>query len=194
VKKFEEEIDRNAVVSERTWLLTLKGREDRTELPKTFRFAAVKVPAKEVVYQRYADADLAPVGEEVSLEQTYGKKRSLWGWYALAGVIAALVAVAGLVIAMRRRGQVGPADSGLPAKLDPFVAAALLREIRERPELTHAQRAALDQDLAEIERYYFSAGANGQPAPDLRKVVERWAAAVPGWTARVGEAEPAAVA
>jgi hypothetical protein len=34
--------------------LTLKGREDRPELPTTFKFAPVKVPAKEVVYQRYA--------------------------------------------------------------------------------------------------------------------------------------------
>jgi hypothetical protein len=193
VKKFEEDIDRNAVVSERTWLLTLKGKEGQKELPRTFRFASVKVPAKEVVYQRYADADLAPVGEEVSLEQTYGRKRALGPW-AVAGLVAAplLLLLAAAALILLRRGAAAPAARGLPEKLDPFVAASLLREVRERPELGHAQRAALDQDLAEIERYYFAAGANGRPAPDLRGIVERWAAAVPDWKAPARRPQPAA--
>lgn len=183
VKKFDEDSDGNAVVSEQVWTLTLKGREDRPELPKTFKFAPVKVPSKEVVYQRYADADLAPVGEEVSLENTYGKKKSPWLWYVLlAGLLGVLVFGAAMVFAILRSGKRGPVESGLPARLDPFVAAALLREIRERPELSPAQRAALDKDLAEIERYHFAAGSNGHPSPDLRKIVERWAAAVPGWS------------
>ena len=76
VKKFEEDAEKNGVVSERTWELTLKGHEGQAELPKTFRFASVKVPTKEVIYQRYTDADLTPVGEEVSLENTYGTPRS----------------------------------------------------------------------------------------------------------------------
>src|SRR5262249_21207942 len=42
VKKFEEDADKNGVVSERTWMLTLKGREGQAGLPTTFRFAAVK--------------------------------------------------------------------------------------------------------------------------------------------------------
>ncbi|VTR95174.1 Uncharacterized protein OS=Isosphaera pallida (strain ATCC 43644 / DSM 9630 / IS1B) GN=Isop_3573 PE=4 SV=1 [Gemmata massiliana] len=179
VKKFDEDNDGNAVVSEQVWTLTLKGREDRTELPKAFRFASVKVPTKEVVYQRYADADLTPVSEEVSLEQSYGKKKSNWLWYALAGVAAVFVLVATVVLLAVRGGKRGPVEAGLPDRLDPFVAAALLREIRERPELTVSHRAALDQDLAEIEQYHFAAGANGHPAPDLRKIVERWAATAP---------------
>jgi hypothetical protein len=58
--------------------------------------------------------------------------------------------------------------------LDPFIAAALLREVRERPGLSSAQRAAVDQDLAAIEHYHFSGEANGQPPPDLRALVEKW--------------------
>jgi hypothetical protein len=194
VKKFEEDIDRNAVVSERTWVLTLRGKEGQKELPRTFRFASVRVPAKEVIYQRYADADLAPVDEEVSLEQSYGKKRTLgpWAVAALVAGLAFLLLLAAAGVILIRRGSSAPADAGLPERLDPFVAASLLREIRERPELSHAQRAALDQDLAEIERYYFAAGANGRPAPDLRGIVERWAAAVPTWKAPARRPAPAA--
>lgn len=180
VKKFEEDADRNSIVSEHSWLLTLKGREGLAELPKTFRFAAVKVPTKEVVYQRYSDADLATVGEELSLERTYGKQSALWVWWvALGGVLLlALVAVA-LVLVLRRKPQPVTGQE-LPATLDPFVAAAMLREIRERADLTPAQRAAIDQDLAEVEHYHFSGKANGRPSPDLRQLVSRWMEVVPG--------------
>jgi hypothetical protein len=75
VKKFEEDADRNGVVSEQVWTLTLKGREDRPELPTTFKFAPVKVPAKEVVYQRYADADLAPVSRKSRWRSPTARRR-----------------------------------------------------------------------------------------------------------------------
>src|SRR5262249_4442787 len=107
-KKFEEDADKNGVVSERTWRLPPKGREGRARLPTTFRFAAVKLPAKEVIYQRYSDADLAAVGEEVSLEKTYGQRRSRAVWVAVA-VGSALLLALGVVIwiATRRKPVAG---------------------------------------------------------------------------------------
>ena len=87
VKKFDEDATGTAVVSERTWQLTLRGKDGQAELPKTFRFPAAKVPTKEVIFQRYADADLTPVGEEVSLEAEYGKTAARWPWIA-AGAAA----------------------------------------------------------------------------------------------------------
>lgn len=180
VKKFDEDADRNAIVSERTWTLTLKGKDGQTALPRTFRFASVKLPTKEVIYQRYNDADLAAVGEEVALEHAYGKQAGVSLWVIIAAVVAGLLAI-GVVIFVATRPKRVISGSSIPENLDPFVAAALLRDIRERPELTVAQRAALDQDLAEVERFYFSGTANGQPPPDLRSLVERWAASVPGW-------------
>lgn len=180
VKKFDEDAEGNAVVSERTWLLTLKGKAGQDALPATFRFPAVKVPTKEVLYQRYADADLVTVSEEVSLEREYGQKAARWPWY-VGGAVAGLLVLGALVaVALRARGGAA-AERALPEKPDPFVAAALLRELRDRPEVTAAQRAAVDQDLAAIERYYFSASANGEPPPDLGALVRRWAAAVPQW-------------
>jgi hypothetical protein len=192
VKKFEEDADKNVIVSERTWLLTLKGKDGQAELPKTFRFAAVKLPTQEVVYQRYSDADLAAVGEEVPLEKTYGKKSNRWVWIAVAVGVVVLFLLGGVIGALMRRKPVA-GGSAIPERLDPFVVAGLLREIRERPDLSPAQRAALDQDLAEVERYYFSAEANGHPPPDLRAMVQRWAATVPGWRPTAERPEPAAV-
>lgn len=191
VKKFDEDALGNAVVSERTWQLTLRGKDGQSELPKTFRFSAVKVPTKEVIYQRYVDADLSPVAEEVSLEATYGKKKALWPWFVAAGVLALFLLAVVLVLVLRR----GPVQvkRGLPSKLTPFVAAGILREIRERPEVTVAQRAEIDQDLAAIERHFFSADANGQAPPDVQRIVQKWAAGVPGWSAATSRAEPLAV-
>jgi hypothetical protein len=180
VKKFEEDLDHNAVVSERVWMITLKGREGLSELPRTFRFPAVKLPAKEVIRQRYNDADLASVPEEVTLDRQYGQKSNAAWWWLAAGVAFGLLVLAAIVVVLVRRRP--PASvRGLPENLDPFVAAALLREIRERPELSEAQRSAIDRDLDDIERHFFSAERNGSPAPDLRRIVERWAAAAPGW-------------
>ncbi|HEX4609860.1 MAG TPA: hypothetical protein VH092_16810 [Urbifossiella sp.] len=183
VKKFEEDADRTGVVSERAWLVTLRGKDGQAELPKAFRFPAVKVPAQEVIYQRYVDADLAPVGEEVSLEATYGQKSRLGLWYLAGGMAFVVVALAAVVIVLLRGRTPAPTARRLPADIDPFVAAGILREIRERREVTPAQRAAIDQDLAEIELHFFSAGAGGPSHPDVRAVVERWATAVPGWAA-----------
>jgi hypothetical protein len=179
VKKFEEDAEKNGIVSERTWELTLKAKDGQTELPKTFTFAAVKVPAKEVIYQRYSDADLTAVGQEVSLDNVYGKPRSRRGWYIAAVAVALLIVVAGVVLALSQRKK-PVISSGLPERLDPFTAAALLREARERPELTPESRAELERDLAAIEYFHFSDNPNGQPAPELKKFVEKWATTVPG--------------
>lgn len=67
-----------------------------------------------------------------------------------------------------------------------------MREIRERPEVRVSQRAEIDQDLAAIERHFFSADVNGQQPRDARRIVEKWAAAVPGWSVASVRPEPAA--
>lgn len=175
VKKFDEDAEANAVVSERTWQLTLKGKEGLAALPTAFRFATVRVPTKETLYQRYSDADLLPVAQEVTLEKVYGAKGTRWKWLMAVGGLVALLVLAVVVRAVSRR-KPPAAGSGLPERLDPFVTAALLRDLRGRPGLTPAQISAIDADVAEVERYYFSADEPSAAAPDLRRLVERWTA------------------
>ncbi|MBY0514270.1 MAG: hypothetical protein K2P78_10210 [Gemmataceae bacterium] len=179
VKKFDEDAEHNAVVSERVWLVTLKAKEGQTSLPKTFRFPAVKVPAKEVIHQRYVDADLATVPEEVALEHEYGRRSRTWVWVAAVGGVLVLLAAAAVVVLVRRRKPAAGPDGGLPERIDPFIAIAMLREYRERPGLSPAQVAALDRDIADIESHFFAADRNGSAAPDVRRVVERWLTQVP---------------
>ncbi len=179
VKKFEEDTEKNQVVSERSWMVTLRGKDGQAEMPKAFQFASVKVPTQEKIYQRYQDADLLTVEEKVSLEKDYGTRGGnslIW----ILGAMGLLLLAAGTAIALRPKAAKGPAGPVLPEKLDPFVAAGLLREIRQRPAITPAQRTAIDQDLASIELRHFATGsANGDEA-DLRAVVLRWLRVSPG--------------
>jgi hypothetical protein len=179
VKKFEEDSDKNAVVTERVWTLTLKGQEGQAELPKSFTFATVKLPTKEkdgLLYQRYNDADLAAVEQTVSLEQQYGTEGSNWKWYLAAG-LAVVIGLGGvLAYLLTRSRKTEEAGIALPANLNAFTVLQLLQGLRDGGKLTPPQRQELDQAIAGIERYYFSAERNGDPAPDLRGIATRWAA------------------
>ena len=94
-----------------------QAQAGQAELPKTFQFASVKTPAKEVIYQRYNDADLATVGQEVSLEKTYGTPRSRRAWLLMAGVAGLIISVAGVFLIARRRKS--PATQGRIARASP---------------------------------------------------------------------------
>ena len=106
----------------------------------------------------------------------YGKASQGKLWVALAGAAVVLVGAAAVTwVLVRRRPRAAASD--VPTDLNGFVVAALLREVRNKPTLTPGQRAALDADLASVERYYFSPDTNGDPPPDLRRLVDRWATA-----------------
>lgn len=173
VKKFDEDAARNAVLSERVWLITLTAREGQSSLPKSFRFPAVKLPTKEVIHQRYVDADLVAVEPEVALEHEYGQKSRLGLWLTIGGGTFLLLAGVALVLVFRRKPQTA-AESGLPERIDPFIGISMLRELRDKPGVSIADRESLDRDIADIERHYFAADRNGSPAPDVRRIVERW--------------------
>ena len=173
VKKFEEDTEKNLVVSERSWMLTLKGRDGQAEKPKSFQFVSAKVPTQEMIYQRYQDADLQTVDQTVSLEMEYGTRggnKLLWG----LGLAGSVLLAGGAALALRSRPANGPSAPVIPDNLDPFVAAGLLREIRQRPNLSAAQRSAIDKDLAAIELHHFATVPGEGNAPDLRSLVLRW--------------------
>jgi hypothetical protein len=175
VKKFEEDADKNAIVSERTWTVTLRGQSGQSQLPKAFRFPSVKVPAKEVIYQRYDDADLAAVGQDVSLERVYGSKSQAWLWLLAGGLIIGGLLAALLIVLLLRTGRKAPTGIELPANLNAFTTLELLQRWRDDDRLTTDQRAAIGRDIEAIERHYFAADLSDEPAPDLRAIALRWA-------------------
>jgi hypothetical protein len=177
VKKFDEDAQKNAILSERVWQVTLKGLSGQSELPKTFRFASVKLPTKETIYQRYNDADLAVVEQDVSLERVYGTQNRLWVWLAAVGGVVFLAFLGVLAWLLMRPKAAVTAGPVLPEDLNAFNVIGLLQRLQAEKKLTPDQKGELDRAIAGLEEYYFS-DRNGHTAPDLRVIAERWVTVV----------------
>lgn len=173
VAKFDQEGDETAVVSERTWLVSLVARAGRAT-PTAFRFGASRVPGAELTYQRYVDADLATAGPEVALERQYGGGRPWWLYVAVGGgVVIVLVLGTAAVLLVRRRSR-REAEVLLPGHLTPFTVLTLLQRLEKEARLNESQRAELGQAIRTLERRYFADEVNGDGEVNLRQLAESW--------------------
>lgn len=173
VSQFDEESDENVVVSERTWMVTMQAEQGLAELPQTFRFAEVVLPTEEILYQRYVDADLLAVEQEISLEQEYGQVSYAWVWLLAPG--------GGLMLAMGvvtwRRGRrsshaVVQKRFQLPDDITPFTVIGLLKHIQSNNGLDGNGRQELQTSIGRLERFYFGQAAADEP--DLNEIAESW--------------------
>jgi hypothetical protein len=173
VAKFDEDGEDLAVVSERTWLVDLRAKQDRAAAPRNFRFASPKSETAEMIYQRYQDADLIPAQQELTLENEYKGRGKLWLWVAGSAslVLVGILAVA-MVLRLRRQPRAA-AGMQLPHTLTPFTVTVLLRRIQQNGSLAPAEKVALDQTIADLERRFF-AEVNGDGEINLRALAEDW--------------------
>jgi hypothetical protein len=175
VSRFDPESGEPAVISERTWMITYAGRKDLAALPTTFHFPEPKVETNETSYMRYEDADLKSVALTVSLEQKYGEVRARWPWVVAAIVPVLIAGGLGWRAWSRRKGVAGAEGPVLPERLTAFNVLALLRRVEENNGFDDGRKRELADNIASLERFYFS-GTDGQQPPDLRKLAERWVA------------------
>jgi hypothetical protein len=75
----------------------------------------------------------------------------------------------------RREVQTGKDQLALPEKLTPFNVLAILRQIEHNNGYDAATKEELATSIRTIEKHYFSS-TNGDAAPDLKHVAERWLA------------------
>lgn len=172
VSQFDPESSDPAVISERMWVVTLNGRKDLAELPKTFNFPVPKVEDAEAVYHRYVDADLATVGSSISLEQKYGSTHSPWLWVGLGAVPVGLAIAVGCMALLRRPKEEPVKRFNMPEQVTPFSVLALLRNIERNNGLSPEAKADLSASIHKVEQHYF-AESNGSP-PELRTIAETW--------------------
>jgi hypothetical protein len=175
VTRFHPDSDTVAVQSERVWQVTLRAASGQA--PQAFRFGKAKDAGTKMVYQRYNDADLVTVGQELSLEAEYDRGGAAWIWWAGGGAVALLVLGLAAVLLLRRPQARAEGRWRLPEPLTPFTALGLLERIKHEGKLTEGQRAELLLAIRELERRYFAAtngdgAANGHA--DLREVAEGW--------------------
>lgn len=186
VSKFAEDTETNCVVSERSWLVTLKAKEGLPQRPAEFAFAVPKVETAKSLTQRYDDADLVSAESVVTLQGEYGEP-SRAGYWIIAGSIAAAVllfVVVSLLLRAALRGR-EPAVSYMPEEITPFSVLSILWAA-QRHDLSEERRQELLAAIRQIEGYYFAERGNGaKPAvadstdgrngePDLDHLARIW--------------------
>jgi len=172
VVEFEKETEEIALLCERTWMVTFAGRKDLARLPETFTFGTPRVETKELLYQRFVDADLAKAEKTISLDASYGERRSRWPMITGLATLA-LLAAAGVVFVLRRRPKMeARARFHLPETVTPFTAIGFLRELATDGVLGETDRTTLASQIESLERFYFADQAGEQP--DLDAIVSTW--------------------
>ncbi len=172
VVEFDKEAPENSIRSERQWMVALSATTNEEQRPKAFQFASAKLPVKEMVYQRYEDADLKSVDAEVSLEARYGKTPWLPWALSAAAVVAALLS-AGWVwhLASRRQGPVQTKFT-LPTTLTPFTAISFLKELEMQAGFDEVSRRQLQAAVTTIERHYFQTPES--TPPNIEQISQHW--------------------
>ncbi len=183
IKEFSKDSDQTRIVSERLWTITYRASAaDARARPTSFEFASALVPVKEVIFQRYEDADLVPVAHRIALEQRYGRTQRRWGrWAALATGTAAMAVCGVLLWRRRQRRPLAPAAE-LPDPLTPFTVLGFLRNLEARVGLSADRQTELRSCIDELESHYFRLPGThphdvhpaGATAPDLETIARAW--------------------
>jgi hypothetical protein len=175
VAQFDEEETLPTVISDRNWVVSLEAKKGLPAKPTAFDFPEPNIELKEVVYQRYVDADLAVVTPSISLEEKYGKPSYGWLIALIAGLGCLAMLVVGLIIWLVTRAgkstrQIQPEING---SLSPFAAISMLQDIHSNNGLTDSKKTELQHSINRLEEYYFGQH-NGDELPDLASEVKKW--------------------
>ncbi|MFM7058147.1 MAG: hypothetical protein ACKO2P_14610 [Planctomycetota bacterium] len=177
VSKFDDAAREPAVLSERLWTVSLKDRRERTaDDARTFHFATARIEPKELLFQRFNDADLESVEQTLTLRQSYDQPTShLAAW--ILGFLLATTAAGALWYLRRRQPETAPTAGPrwqVPSDITPFSALTLLRDIQQKSSLPGSAASDLASSIERIERWYFATSTPPAPQPDLRSEVTTW--------------------
>jgi hypothetical protein len=170
--QMDTEGDDVALVSERQWVIELKGKEGLKALPSEFVFAVAKPDEAELTYQRYDDADLAVTGATVPLEQRYGETSDYTVAYAAGAAVLLLGLIGFLMLPKETEASADEAGFEVPDSVTPFTVLQLLEEIREKQPSASSSRGELQAAIAKVEKQYFSRDTNGEL--DLSHLAKTW--------------------
>ena len=168
--------DAIAPVCERNWLLNLV-QSSESDAPKMFAFPKLKLPADEVVYKHYVDADIVAVKETLALAGLPLEPKSPWEWVSAA--VLFVVCGAGLYLLLRpskHAVEEMAAAYAVPAHITPFSVLSLLRSMEQDPRLglPDDRRAELADTISDLELRYFGPGADTDGQADLERLARDW--------------------
>jgi hypothetical protein len=176
VTRLDTEGDTIAPVCERNWLLNLV-QSSESDAPKLFAFPKPKLPADEVAFKHYVDADLVAVKETLALAGLPLEPKSPWGLISACAFF--VFCGAGLYLLLRpskRATAERAAAYTLPAHITPFSVLSLLRSMEQDPRLVIPadRRAELATTIRELERRFFGPGADSDGQADLERLARDW--------------------
>ena len=172
VVEFDKKADKTCITSQREWTITFTAMPNLTERPKSFQYPTGKVPLKEMVYQRYQDADLVPAAATISLEQRYGNPRRMWLWLGLATLAVLACGVVALVSWKRTRKPAPAPKFQMPQSVTPFTVLGLLRDIQHNNGLSAQSLSELNDAINRLETHDFE--RPDPSAPDLENIARTW--------------------
>ncbi len=172
VSRFDEEAEKTSVVSERTWMVTMRAEDDLEALPTKFAFGEPKIAEAATVHQRYVDADLIEVEREISLEERYGETQSKWAGMVIAAIFLGTVGAVVFIVLQRMPNAVTEEKLALPSKITPFTVLGFLREIEQTNGFDTAGKQELSASIGRLEEAYFKDEQSS--SDDLRQIAEDW--------------------
>jgi hypothetical protein len=173
VTKFDGDSPDATVLSDRSWLVKLKAKGSKRV--KNFDFPTVSSEWEnaETVYQRYVDADLRTVEQNVDLEEKYGKL----AWWQIALFVAAgfgiLMLLIVCVLLINRSVSSETTHSELPEDLTPFAVLTRLKNVQQNNGLSESGKLELGQSINRLEAHYFGS-ERGTDSPDLNEIAQKW--------------------
>ena len=130
---------------------------------------------KELLWQRYDDADLALVDQAITLAESYDRPRYAAIILMIAGVywsLSACGSFGSLCVVAIRSWSLRP-DLVSRNRLAPVNILALLKDIDRNDGLKPAMQSELLDSISRIEHYCF-AECNGEPTPNLYQLAVEW--------------------
>jgi len=177
VSKFDDASRAPAVLSERLWNVSLKDRRERTASEtRSFSFASAKIEPKELLFQRFNDADLESVQQTVALQQSYDEPVTSYTAWVIGFLVVTASGIAAWYFLRRQPALVavtGPRWQ-IPSEITPFSVLTLLRDIQQKTSLQGSAASDLAGSIERIERWYFASTPSTAPQPDLQSEATGW--------------------
>jgi len=175
IARLDAESKSGSPLTERNWILTFtKTQKGTNDSSLKFSFPKQITETKEMLFQRYEDADLVASSQTILLEQNYGQKNSKW--IGLALLVVLFIGAIALKFKKQNLKSSGSKEKisnfNVPNEITPFSVLGLLRKIHQEKDFSEDIQLRLDESIASVEKQYFD--REDEPSLNLKAIAEEW--------------------
>jgi len=175
IARLDAESKQGSPITERNWMLTFtKTQKSTNNSAIEFSFPEQVTETKEMLFQRYDDADLVAASQTIILKQNYSQKNSKW-----LGLALLIFLILGLITLKFKRRNLTSSGSkekisnfNVPNEITPFSVLGLLRKIHEEKDFPEDIQLQLNESIASVEKQYFD--REDERSLNLKNIAEEW--------------------